>query len=219
MNDEPEINEKHLEFIQGVINRHNSNSFMIKGWAVTIAAAIFALTGTIKEPYLCFIALGPIIVFWILDSIFLANERCFVSLYNCVSKGNTLSIPKKDLRKDIQKQFNESEKEFTVDNFSMNFIKFREIARNNWKSVLASNTILWFYGGLILLTIATFFGLNCFIKTALPLPLKVKATIVNSDSLKISPINVQTTVIGLDTVQFKQIQNVIEKDTTSRKKK
>lgn len=81
-----EINEKHLEFIQDVINRHNSNSFKIKGWSITITAAIFALTGTIKEPYLCFIALGPTIMFWILDSMFLANERCFVSLYSCVAQ-------------------------------------------------------------------------------------------------------------------------------------
>ena len=34
---------KHLEFIQNVINRMNSNSFLIKGWAVTLIAAIFAL--------------------------------------------------------------------------------------------------------------------------------------------------------------------------------
>ena len=26
---------KHLEFIQGIINRMNSNSFAIKGWAIT----------------------------------------------------------------------------------------------------------------------------------------------------------------------------------------
>ena len=33
----------HLEMIQGVINRMASNSFMLKGWAVTLAAGIFAL--------------------------------------------------------------------------------------------------------------------------------------------------------------------------------
>lgn len=34
---------KHLEFIQNVITRMNSNSFMIKGWCVTLVAALFAL--------------------------------------------------------------------------------------------------------------------------------------------------------------------------------
>ncbi|WP_435354079.1 hypothetical protein [Morganella morganii] len=34
----------HLGFIQGVINRMGSNSFMIKGWCVALVAAIFALS-------------------------------------------------------------------------------------------------------------------------------------------------------------------------------
>lgn len=33
---------KHLELIQGVINRMASNSFKLKGWAVTLASGIFA---------------------------------------------------------------------------------------------------------------------------------------------------------------------------------
>ena len=33
---------KHLEMVQGVINRMASNSFMLKGWAVTLVAGIFA---------------------------------------------------------------------------------------------------------------------------------------------------------------------------------
>ena len=36
---------KHLEMVQGVINRMASNSFMLKGWAVTLVAGIFALAG------------------------------------------------------------------------------------------------------------------------------------------------------------------------------
>jgi hypothetical protein len=34
---------KHLEFLQNVITRMNSNSFLIKGWTVTIVSALFAL--------------------------------------------------------------------------------------------------------------------------------------------------------------------------------
>ena len=34
---------KHLELIQGIINRMASNSFALKGWAVTLVAGIFAL--------------------------------------------------------------------------------------------------------------------------------------------------------------------------------
>jgi len=34
---------KHLEMIQGVINRMASNSFALKGWAVTLVSGIFCV--------------------------------------------------------------------------------------------------------------------------------------------------------------------------------
>ncbi len=37
-------NEKHLEFLQAVITRMAGNSFLIKGWSVTLVAALLALT-------------------------------------------------------------------------------------------------------------------------------------------------------------------------------
>ena len=40
-----EDKRKHLELVQGVINRMAGNSFMLKGWAVTLVAGIFALAG------------------------------------------------------------------------------------------------------------------------------------------------------------------------------
>jgi len=203
------MNEKHLEFIQGVINRHNSNSFRIKGWAITITSAIFALTGTIKEPYLCFIALGPIVMFWILDSMFLANERCFVSLYNCVTKGSKISIEKKNLTKRIRKKLEEDIKEYTVTDYSMNFVQFREIKKNNWWSVLFSYTIRWFYLALVILTFATYFGLNEFIKVDEQKPININATITSTDSLKISPIEIKTIVTLTDTIQINQIENKV----------
>ena len=33
---------KHLQMIQGIINRMASNSFALKGWSVTLVAGIFA---------------------------------------------------------------------------------------------------------------------------------------------------------------------------------
>ena len=35
---------KHLEFIQGVINRLSTNSFLLKGWSVVLVSALFALS-------------------------------------------------------------------------------------------------------------------------------------------------------------------------------
>ena len=34
---------KHLEFIQGVVNRLAADSFRMKGWSVALAAALFVL--------------------------------------------------------------------------------------------------------------------------------------------------------------------------------
>ena len=55
----------HLEMVQGVIDRIGNNSFMIKGWAVTLVSAIFALS--IENHKFSFIALFPILLFWWLD--------------------------------------------------------------------------------------------------------------------------------------------------------
>lgn len=76
--------EKHLEFLQNIINRLNANSFIIKGWSISLIAAIFILSQ--KESKMSFLAFAtiPILAFWIMDSIFLSNERKFRYIYNQV---------------------------------------------------------------------------------------------------------------------------------------
>ncbi len=212
-----EDKRKHLEFIQGVINRHNSNSFRIKGWAITITAAIFALTGTIKEPYLCFIALGPTIMFWILDSMILANERCFVSLYNCVSNDNILRVNKEKLKAKVQNNVDDNFKSYTVGEYSMNFVQFRELKRNNWLNVLFSYTIRWFYILLILLIIATFYGLKSINKTEENSPLKIDATIKSSESLKIEPVEIKTNKLLIHTINVKEVIQPKPSTTSNQK--
>ena len=39
-----ENKQKHLEFIQTTINRIAGNCFLLKGWAITLVAALFALS-------------------------------------------------------------------------------------------------------------------------------------------------------------------------------
>lgn len=75
---------KHLELIQGIINRIASNSFMLKGWAVTLVAGVFALAGKDTDKMYFLVAYVPIIVFWLLDSYYLLQERLYISLYNKV---------------------------------------------------------------------------------------------------------------------------------------
>ena len=54
----------HLEMIQGIINRMASNSFALKGWAVTLIAGIFALAGKDADKMYFLVAYIPIIIFW-----------------------------------------------------------------------------------------------------------------------------------------------------------
>jgi hypothetical protein len=37
---------KHLEFIQGVVTRLANNQFLIKGWSLTVAAALYGFAAT-----------------------------------------------------------------------------------------------------------------------------------------------------------------------------
>lgn len=55
---------KHLEFIQGVINRLATNSFQMKGWSVVLVAAILVLLARENRLGATFIALAPVLVFW-----------------------------------------------------------------------------------------------------------------------------------------------------------
>jgi hypothetical protein len=77
-----EDGRKHLEFIQQVITRMNSNSFQLKGWSVTLVAGLFALA--VAEANKAFALLGvfPILVFWLLDAYYLQMERSYRALYN-----------------------------------------------------------------------------------------------------------------------------------------
>lgn len=87
-----ENKRKHLEFIQSVINRMASNSFMLKGWAVTLVAGIFVLSGKEADKTYYLVAYIPIIVFWMLDSYYLLQERLYCSLYNKVRNLNEADI-------------------------------------------------------------------------------------------------------------------------------
>ena len=79
---------KEIDLIQGVINRIASNSFLLKGWTVTIIVAVLALTKdtiVINDfTYFALTLLIPLCVFWYLDAFFLHKEKCYRELYNWV---------------------------------------------------------------------------------------------------------------------------------------
>ena len=77
---------KHLEMIQGIINRMASNSFALKGWSVTLVAGIFALSSKDANEIYFLIAYIPIVTFWFLDAYYLLQERLFRTLYGKIRR-------------------------------------------------------------------------------------------------------------------------------------
>ena len=76
---------KHLEFIQNVITRMGNNSFLIKGWSVTLVAAIFALADKDTNSSYSVVVYLPVFAFWWLDGYFLSQERQYRALFNDVA--------------------------------------------------------------------------------------------------------------------------------------
>jgi hypothetical protein len=119
---------KELEIIQGIINRMAYNSFLIKGWTITLVVATLLLKG---DKYNTFIAFIPIIVFWFLDAYFLRLERLYRRLYNWV-KDNRLKT-----------------QDFL---FDLNYKRF-EREEQSIPRIMFSITLVWFYGSLFGLTL------------------------------------------------------------------
>ena len=156
MSDEHKM--KHLEFIQNVITRMNSNSFMVKGWAVTLVAALFALSDEDTNKYFYMIALIPIPAFWFLDGFFLATERRYRELYKSVSQLEESSIDFK-----MDPYFNlplikpKKEKELTKEQKSTNWKILNCSNLKYWASATFSITLIPFYG----IIVAMVFVVKC----------------------------------------------------------
>ena len=77
---------KYLEFIQANITRMNSNSFMLKGWCITLVSALFALAAKDADPKYVVLAFIPLPAFWLLDAYYLSQERQYRKLWNVAVK-------------------------------------------------------------------------------------------------------------------------------------
>lgn len=122
---------KHLEFIQGVINRLASASFRMKGWSVVLVSALLVLSARASSFDPGLVSLVPVLVFWGLDGYFLSRERLFRDLYNIVRRQDEEDV-----------------------DFSMGVKRLRGTGRlwsGDWCSAVRSRTLWPFYGMLALL--------------------------------------------------------------------
>jgi hypothetical protein len=79
---------KHLELIQGVINRLAGNSFSVKTWAVGLIAVLGGLAAKDADARLACALLFPALCFWWLDAYYLRQERLFRKLYEKAIEGD-----------------------------------------------------------------------------------------------------------------------------------
>ena len=117
--------EKHLELIENVISRMGNCSFVIKGWVITIIAAVFGLAA--KDSDIKFIIIAYVIIpcFWFLDAFYLSKEKQYRDLYD---------------------KFRLSKKT----KFSMELDEFNK-EKNTWCNCIFSKTLMLFYIPLIIL--------------------------------------------------------------------
>ena len=123
-----ENKRKHLEFVQGVINRMANTSFLLKGWSITVVAGLFALGASERKLSILLLALVLNLVFWFLDAFFLWQERMYRALYDAVRAKHEDQI-----------------------DFSMDATPFAN--RASWCRATFSSTLVPFYCGVLLVLI------------------------------------------------------------------
>lgn len=125
---------KHLEMIQGVINRMAHCSFLLKGWSVILISGLFALAAKDANPMFVYLANLPVIAFWVLDGYYLYQERLYRKLYSHVRKMEASDI-----------------------DFEMNLTRFKGEDGCTWSESIMTKTMFLFHGVLFLTLIIVMF--------------------------------------------------------------
>jgi hypothetical protein len=116
---------RHLELIQAAINRMAGNSFLIKGWCITLVSALLGLAAKDNDKKFIIVVFFPALMFWLLDAYFLRQERLFRQKYKEITK---------------------STDEFT--DFSMD-MSTMERQVDSWLRIAFSKTLFLFYGSML----------------------------------------------------------------------
>ncbi len=123
---------KHLEMTQAVINRLGSNSFLLKGWSMTVIVATMVLIARydMQNPCIVLAVMFPVLGFWILDGYFLWQERLFRQVYDEVRRQSDTD-------------------------FKMDVMKHRDKPKCSWLSAVFSVTLVVFYAVEVVFILAT----------------------------------------------------------------
>lgn len=127
---------KHLEMNQAIVNRMATNSFLIKGWSVTLTSALFALAAKESNYKYVVVTYFPVLAFWLLDGYFLFQERVFRALYDKVRSNKQI------------------ESDFSMSTAGL------DVGKATWQSALFSSTIILFHGPIFLTVCVVMFVLK-----------------------------------------------------------
>lgn len=131
---------EHLKMLQAIITRMASNSFMVKGWCITLVSALLALSAK-DARFMVFVAYLPVLMFWWLDAFFLHQERLFRELYDHVRTSD------------------KDESDFSMKPLSQKSNPVTEVDRQF--KVAFSKTLFWFYGWLFVAVSAAVYVVMC----------------------------------------------------------
>lgn len=123
---------KHLDFIQAAISRMGGNSFLFKGWTITLASGLSAFGAANSKTALLIVAVATTVLFWGLDGYYLWLERGFVQLHAQVARK-----PEKDI------------------DFSMAIDKTDAFRR--WLKTCGRPHLLLFYGSIVAIDVIAIF--------------------------------------------------------------
>ena len=133
-----EINQgvihKEIDLIQACIRRMANNSFLLKGWTISLLAILLALFGENTKPtFICLVMLIPLFSFWYLDTFFLQTEKMYRKMYEWV----------------LEKRMNDDQSKL----YDLNPHRFKADVDSRIK-IMFSITLRWFYGMPVIITVA-----------------------------------------------------------------
>jgi 3'-phosphoadenosine 5'-phosphosulfate sulfotransferase (PAPS reductase)/FAD synthetase len=147
----PEVLHKEIDLIQACITRMANNSFLIKGWAISLVAVVLALVEKAIQPaFLSAIVLIPLLSFWYLDAFFIYTERLYRKMYEWVinQRLNANSEKIYDLNP------HRFEDQLKVRKWNRQTSKFDDTSKlENVCTVMWSTTLRYFYGIPVLIVI------------------------------------------------------------------
>lgn len=137
---------KEIDLIQACISRMAQNSFMIKGWFVSLYAVVLALLPEkVNMFFVCSTLIAINLIFWYLDGFFLRTEKVYRKIYDWVL---------------IERPKNNRELLYQLNPF---YFKDKISSTKNIPSIMWSNTLRWLYA------IPLIFVILVLIYNALPL--------------------------------------------------